>query len=86
MPIVAIKGSTTSHGGTITTGSGDGFAKAAVARVGDTHVCPVEGHGTNSITQGSGTVSLDGKAVARVGDLCGCGATISTGDSKVIVG
>lgn len=49
-----------------------------VARLGDKHVCPI--HGTNTIVQG-GTGKVDHKPVARMGDLTGCGATITMGSS-----
>jgi len=49
-----------------------------VARLGDKHVCPR--HGRNAIVQG-GSALIDGRPVARVGDKCGCGATIIQGSS-----
>ncbi len=50
-----------------------------VARVGDTHACP--NHGTNKIVAG-GIAKVDNKQVARLGDACGCGATIIEGSSQ----
>lgn len=47
-----------------------------VARLGDLHVCPM--HGTNTIVSG-GTNIADGRPVARLGDKCSCGATITQG-------
>lgn len=49
-----------------------------VARLGDKHVCPI--CGTNTIVQG-GQSLIDGKPVARVGDMTACGATIVKGSS-----
>ena len=46
-----------------------------VARVGDKHICPV--HGVNRIAQGSRS-TIDGRAIARLGDLCECGCAIIT--------
>ena len=48
-----------------------------VARVGDVHVCPA--HGTNAIVTGAGTIMVNGRSVARVGDKTACGAEILTG-------
>lgn len=49
-----------------------------IARVGDVHDCPK--HGPNSITQG-GSGEVDGRAIARLGDACACGAVIAEGSS-----
>lgn len=50
-----------------------------VARIGDVHVCPI--HGTNIVVSG-GSATIDGVAIARVGDMCGCGATIVDGSQS----
>ena len=50
----------------------------AIARVGDGHDCPK--HGSNTITQG-GSGEVDGRAIARLGDACACGAVIAEGSS-----
>jgi len=47
-----------------------------VARVGDVHLCPL--HGTNAVIEG-GSGRIDGRAIAREGDLCACGGTIAEG-------
>ncbi len=49
-----------------------------VARLGDTHVCPI--HGSNTIIEG-GTGKVDNKPVARMGDKTACGAVIIVGSS-----
>lgn len=49
-----------------------------VARLGDKHVCPI--HGPNAIVTG-GTTTVDGRPIARVGDMTACGATIVKGSS-----
>ncbi|WP_226554194.1 PAAR domain-containing protein [Celeribacter naphthalenivorans] len=51
-----------------------------IARVGDTHVCPIKGHGTNSIVSG-GSALVDGRPIARIGDKCACGCVIVSGSS-----
>lgn len=82
MPGVARVGDATDHGGTIVSGSPDVNANGIpVARVGDSHVCPI--HGTNSITSGSPDVNANGIPVARIGDSTECGATIVTGSGNV---
>ncbi|BAQ71589.1 hypothetical protein NHU_04476 (plasmid) [Rhodovulum sulfidophilum] len=53
-----------------------------IARVGDTHVCPVKGHGSNVIVSG-GSALIDGRQVARVGDKCACGCVIVSGASQM---
>ena len=50
-----------------------------IARVGDTHICPK--HGRNKIISG-GTSVIDGRPVARIGDLCACGGLIIEGSSQ----
>jgi len=73
-------GDTSSHGGTIITGSVTTFANGKpVARMGDMHVCPIAGHGVTSITTGSIDTATDGRPNARLGDIAGCGAVIVTG-------
>jgi uncharacterized Zn-binding protein involved in type VI secretion len=49
------------------------------ARLGDKHVCPMPGHGTTAIVSASTDVSINFMGSARVGDVCGCGAAITTG-------
>jgi len=87
MAKVARKGDTTDHGGTIITGASSVFVNGKpVARVGDVHSCPIEGHGTTLITSGSGTVLAEGAGVARAGDVCGCGAVIVDGSPDTEAG
>lgn len=50
-----------------------------VARIGDTHSCPV--HGENVIVSGGITV-VDNRRVARVDDKCACGGIIVEGSSQ----
>ena len=84
---VARVGSTSSHGGTIISGSSTVIAGGAgVARLGDSHSCPIIHHGVTAINSASSSVKADGIRVARVGDTVGCGATITTGLSSGQVG
>ena len=56
-----------------------------IARMGDSHSCPL--HGNNVITSGSSGMSVNGQAVACLGDMTACGATIVEGaPSKMING
>jgi len=47
------------------------------ARLGDPTDCPVPGHGTNPIAQGSPDVLFDGLPAARLGDASACGGAMS---------
>ena len=55
----------------------------AVVLVGHDHVCPSCGPVT--VTSGSGSFSVNGRAVARVGDTLGCGAVISSGSALMTI-
>ena len=55
------------------------------ARKGDSHVCPLPGHGTTAINSASGNVVINGMGSARVGDVCGCGAVIIAGFPTIMV-
>lgn len=55
------------------------------ARLGDKHVCPMPGHGTTPIASASADVNINFMGSARVGDVCGCGAVITTGFPSIQV-
>ncbi|WP_421858599.1 phospholipase effector Tle1 domain-containing protein [Marinobacter salarius] len=55
------------------------MSKLITACVGDTHVCPIPGHGSSPILPNGCSIFADGKPVARVGDATGCGAMITQG-------
>lgn len=55
-----------------------------VARVGDTHVCPL--HGPNPIVTGAPDTPVNNRPVARVGDQTACGAVILTGAPSFGIG
>lgn len=57
----------------------------ASSRLGDSHVCPMPGHGTTPIVTASSNVIINGMGAARVGDVCVCGAVITTGFPSVLV-
>ena len=52
-----------------------------IARVGDKHICPI--HGSNVIVEG-GSGTVEGRAIARVGDKCACGGVIIEGESGAL--
>lgn len=56
-----------------------------IARLGDMHACPLPGHGAWPIASASSDVEVNGMGAARVGDVCGCGAVITTGFPSIIV-
>jgi uncharacterized Zn-binding protein involved in type VI secretion len=67
------------------TRAGNQFRKGRpmiVARVGDKHACPR--HGPNVIIEG-GSGTVDGRAIARVGDKCACGGVILEGKSGAVL-
>jgi uncharacterized Zn-binding protein involved in type VI secretion len=77
---VARLGDTSDHGGVIiSSGSKYRCDGILVARVGDLHSCPIPGHGITAINTGSGKVRSEGKSVAAITSVTGCGANIITG-------
>ena len=82
MPAVARLGDTSDHGGTIISSASKTTTDGLLtARVGDSHSCPIPGHGVTAILTGSSTFTCEGAIVAVVGSTCGCGATINSGAS-----
>jgi uncharacterized Zn-binding protein involved in type VI secretion len=55
-----------------------------VARLGDKTSCPLPGHGSNPIASGDPTMIVDGKPVARHGDVTACGATLIAGQQATV--
>ncbi|WP_288076277.1 PAAR domain-containing protein, partial [Marinobacter sp.] len=41
------------------------------ACVGDMHVCPIKGHGSSPIMPNGSSILVEGKPIARVGDVTG---------------
>lgn len=72
-----VLGDQTDHGGIVIEASvmTDTHGKG-IARVGDQVTCPKRAHGTTVIVSGDPTMIIDGKAAARHGDKCACGATL----------
>jgi uncharacterized Zn-binding protein involved in type VI secretion len=89
MANIAVAGNNTSHGGvllgtTVTVIAGG----RSISVLGELVPCPIGSppHGTTPITTASSTVFAEGIAVARAGDMVGCGASILTGYYAVRVG
>ncbi|QXG42911.1 polymorphic toxin type 44 domain-containing protein [Pseudomonas viridiflava] len=55
------------------------------ARQGDLHVCPIPGHIPTPIISASSDVLANVMNVARVGDICACGAVIVAGFPSILV-
>ena len=89
MSLVAVLGSISSHGGTIiqvqtyrTLAEGK-----LVATMGAIHACPIEGHGSTPIIGNVDyAVLTEGKPTAKVGSVAGCGAVISQGAFRTLIG
>jgi uncharacterized Zn-binding protein involved in type VI secretion len=86
-PIAHRAATVTSHGGTpILSATKTKAGGTLILRKGDTIACPVSGHGTTTITQGSATVKVEGKEVAFNGATTSCGAVITNGVTSVLTG
>ena len=86
MKPVARLGDATSHGGTIVTGSTTVTVDGKpVVRMGDVHVCPLRGHGLNSVVTGSARGLADGQPIAALGDQTACGAIIVGGSTNAMI-
>lgn len=76
LPIIRL-GDPTSHGGKVITASiTHTIAGLGIARVGDTVLCPIAGHGANPIVQGMPTYQIGGRMVALHGHRTACGCTL----------
>jgi uncharacterized Zn-binding protein involved in type VI secretion len=82
-----VLGDQTDHGGVVIEASvmTDTHGKG-IARVGDQVTCPKRNHGTTVIVSGDPTMIIDGKAAARHGDKCACGATLISSQFVSTVG
>ncbi|MDE2401976.1 MAG: PAAR domain-containing protein [Burkholderiales bacterium] len=82
-----VLGDQTDHGGVVIEASQmtDTHGKG-IARVGDQVTCPKRDHGTTVIVTGDPTMIIDGKAAARHGDKCACGATLISSQFVSTVG
>jgi uncharacterized Zn-binding protein involved in type VI secretion len=85
---VARLGDLSSHGGTIIS-SGTKVRDSAdgklISRKSDLHSCPIPYHGITPIITASSRVRSQGKAVAAITSVCGCGAVILRGSMATYV-
>ncbi|HWW05256.1 PAAR domain-containing protein [Collimonas sp.] len=77
MPNVIRLGDATDHGGKVVSASAPFIVEGiAVARVGDTCICPIQGHTVCVIVEGDPNFMVGGLAVAFDGHKTSCGATL----------
>ena len=70
-------GDKTTHGGTVISASSIHTVRGVgIARVGDTVACPLPGHGSNPIIEGSPVFSVGGRKVALHGHKSACGCSL----------
>ena len=62
------------------------MSNLVAACVGDMHVCPIKGHGSSLIMPNGSSILVEGKPIARVGDVTGCGAVITQGCPLALAG
>lgn len=55
------------------------------SRFDDVHICPKPGHGRTSIVTGSPDTTVNFRRAVRVGDVCECGAVITTGFPSILI-
>lgn len=78
-------GDAISHGGAVTSGSGNVLINnQPAAMAGSAASCSI--HGGSSVACGSGSVFINGAPAARMSDTTGCGAAISSGSGNVLIG
>ena len=79
-------GDGSSHGGSmISAGSTVNVNGIKMCVDGDSHSCPIRGHGVTSVT-GTSSVTSGGKKIIKTGDVAGCGASVISGSPNVTVG
>ena len=86
MPVIAILGSTSDHGGDMMTASGYNVLAEGVpvAVNGDLHECPIPFHGITPVFTAN-NVLINGEIVLTVGAIAGCGAMLITGVPTILV-
>jgi len=76
LPVIRL-GDTTSHGGKVITASTTHLVGGiGIARVGDKVMCPLSGHGLNTILEGTTTYLVGGRMAALHGHRSACGCTL----------
>lgn len=80
-------GDNTTHGGEVISASSTMIVNAKkVALIGDKISCPKDGHGINSIIEGSSEWISDGKAVVVDGCRCECGCQVISSAPDCAIG
>ncbi|QBR50162.1 PAAR domain-containing protein [Erwinia sp. QL-Z3] len=80
-------GDNTTHGGEVISASSTMIVNAKkVALIGDKISCPIDGHGINSIIEGSSEWISDGKAVVVDGCRCECGCQVISSAPDCAIG
>jgi len=80
-------GDKTTHGGQVISASSTMIVNGKkVALIGDMVNCPVPGHGSNHIVEGSPEWSSDGKAVVVDGCKCQCGCQVISSAPDCAIG
>jgi uncharacterized Zn-binding protein involved in type VI secretion len=80
-------GDKTTHDGAVISASSSVIVNGKkAALVGDMVSCPVEGHGTNPIVEGSLEWSSDGKAIVVDGCECLCGCQVISSAPECAIG
>lgn len=83
-PVIRL-GDKTSHGGVVASASmASDSGGVPIARIGDIVVCPIPGHTPSMIVSGDATMIVDGRPVARHGDLTSCGATLIASQQNTV--
>jgi len=84
---LVLLGDNTSHGGKVISASSDiTVGGKKVALVGDRVSCPITGHGTNVIVEGSPHRTFNGRAVVVDGCKCQCGCSVISSAQNSTVG
>lgn len=80
-------GDKTTHGGEVISASSTMIVNGKkVAVIGDDIICPLDGHDTNQIIEGSSQWSSDGKAIVVDGCRCECGCQVISSAPDCTIG
>ena len=76
---IVVLNDTSSHGGTVISASTNMMVNGkGIARIGDSHSCPITGHGiTPIVSSPNSTSTANGSVIAVTGAVVGCGAVLT---------
>ena len=84
---LVLLGDKTTHSGNVISASSNIIINGKkVALVGDKVSCPIKGHGTNSIVEGSPKRTSNGRSVVVDGCRCECGCTVISSAMNSTIG